>query len=168
MTDLVGKPHLFLGIDPGSKLTGYAIVEHGANFRLMKHGTIAPPSSLTLSRRVYFIYEQFRLLLAQYTHAYQVTIGLETPFLGAFPAAFAALSNIRGALFVLFEQTGVRCEDLSPSEVKRAICGSGGGAKWSVEIVLKRLFPQFSPASSDEADALAIALCVAWKHNAQR
>ena len=118
-------------------------------------------SSDSLPNRI----KQFYDFIGQKISQYKITdIALETSFLGKNAQNFLKLGYLRGTLYLLSAQNSLNLYEFSPSEVKLAVTGFGGADKEQVSRVVLRLFLGVKmPEKLDITDALAIALCAAWK-----
>ena len=124
-----------LGIDPGSHVTGYGIIEKKGNYlRHVLHGEIKAKKDSQLSSMLISIYQQLSEVIRE--NAPQA-ISLENIFYGK----------------------NVRSLEYSPLEVKKAVVGYGRAEKRQVQIMVKAILklPELPPA--DAADALATAIC---------
>lgn len=152
-----------LGIDPGLSITGYGIIEKASQkTSIIDYGAVRFSSSHPLEQRLGSFYEIFN----EKIKAEQITlIALETPFLGKNAQNFLKLGYLRGVMYLLAHQHHIKIVEFSPSQVKRAITGSGSAQKEQVARAITRLFPSIQPSSIvtfDVSDALAVTLCGAW------
>lgn len=160
------KKRIILGIDPGTRITGYAVGAITAGkLSLIDYGYISFPATKPLPARV----GEFHATLSEIIVEHHVTeIALETPFLGKNTQTFLKLGYLRGILYLLAHAHGATLHEFAPRSVKLAVTGSGGAEKEQVARALKALFPQLAhlPLScrADVTDAIAITLCAAWKN----
>lgn len=161
---MTAKPSIFIGIDPGSLKAGYAIVKSfSSSYVLISSGVIKLPSDKPLSVRSGILFEEIKkIFYACQLEKTNSLCAMELPFMGKNSHSFGALHMMRGSLAAFFYSVNVSVIDLTPTQVKQALCGSGAGSKLSVEHIVTTIFPRFLPRSSDESDAVAIALCAAW------
>ena len=156
---------IVLGIDPGLRYSGYALLkkEHGS-ISPLDYGCLALKSSDHLSIRIHQFYDFCQKKIADHmvTH-----IALETPFLGKNAQTFLKLGYLRGILYLLAEQHGCTLSEFPPRQIKTAFTGYGGASKEQVAIMVGKLFGKLSLVGStmknDVTDALAVALCGAWR-----
>ena len=158
------EPCLCLGIDPGSRVTGYGLVEReGRKLRLVAHGCIKLPPSLELASRLARIYHDVAALVADH-RPHQVAV--EAPFQGINPRSLIVLAQARGAALAAVAGLGLRVVELSPSEIKAAVVGSGAGDKTQVERMVRLILGMKDAAMrADESDALAAAICLAQRRD---
>lgn len=164
------KPCLCLGIDPGSRFTGFGLVERdGRRLRLVAHGVIRLAPALELAARLAQIHREVARLIAEH-RPHQVAV--ESPFQGINPRSLIVLAQARGAALAAVAGAGLRVVELTPAEIKAAVVGSGAGDKTQVEKMVRLILGLKDAAmKADESDALAAAICLAqrrdrWLENA--
>ncbi|MCX7834818.1 MAG: crossover junction endodeoxyribonuclease RuvC [bacterium] len=156
---LLPEGTLLLGIDPGTAVTGWAIVEftlRGAKF--IAAGAIRTSTQDEFSVRLVKLSEQLNKVLDQY---HPSASAIEEPFFGENAQSALTLGQARGALLLTIAQKGIPVFSYSPKEVKRSVVGTGSATKQQVAFMVKRLL-QVSEAitlSNDATDALAVAYC---------
>ncbi len=146
-----------LGLDPGSRRTGYGLVERSGN-RLCcgVHGTIAPGARLDLPRRLHEIARRVgEVIEAERPDV----VAVEEAFYHESARSTLVLGHVRGALLVAAVQRGVPVAEYSPREIKLSVTGSGAAAKEQVAFMVRRLLGVHGALSPDAADALAGAVC---------
>lgn len=146
-----------LGVDPGSTVTGFGVVERdGASVLHVAHGTLRPPRRESLARRLSRIHEGLAEVLA--LHEPDVAV-VEQAFVGTNARSALTLGQARGAVLTVLGGAGLPVEELSPSQVKQAVVGHGRAQKIQVQRMVKRLLSLSALPAQDAADALAAALC---------
>ena len=146
-----------LGIDPGSLVTGYGVVERrGADVCHVAHGTLRPPRAATLAARLAAIHEGVRQVIAAHRPDRVV---VEQVFVRSNARAALVLGQARGVALAAAAAAGLAVEELSPQEVKRAVVGHGAARKAQVQRMVQRLLRLQSVPAQDAADALAAAIC---------
>lgn len=153
---------IILGIDPGIRCAGYAIIKHtNRGTVLLGYGTITGTYKESIAIRLSRIYDT----LSECILKYQVThIGIETPFLGNNASSYLKLGYVRGIVYLLSQQRDVSLSEFAPRVIKKAITSWGGAPKEQVARVVYRLFPSLKEGvGGDVTDAIAIALITAWK-----
>ena len=159
------QAQVFLGIDPGFHITGYAIMkkEGGRIFVVDAHYLQMNPKK-HLSERVHIFHDFFVEKITQFSVD---NIVLETSFLGKNAQTFLKLGYLRGILYLLAAQHNLAIAEFAPREVKQSIAGFGGASKEQVAIALQRYFPPLAKLAtnvrSDVTDALAICMCGLWQ-----
>jgi crossover junction endodeoxyribonuclease RuvC len=151
-----------LGVDCGTVVTGYGVIESdGARHRLLAAGTIRTNTK-----------EPFEQRLLRIGRGLREVIAAQVPDAAAVEATFHAenarsalkLTHARGvALFVLAE-AGLAVAEYSPLEVKAGVVGFGQASKEQVQFMIPSLLGlKEAPASPDACDALAVAICHATR-----
>ena len=146
-----------LGIDPGSHVTGYGIIEKKGNYlRHVLHGEIKAKKESPLSIMLISIYQQLSAVIEQ--NAPQA-IALENIFYGKNVRSLIKQAQVRGVVIFAGADKGMPVFEYSPLEVKKAVVGYGRAEKRQVQIMVKAILklPALPPA--DAADALASAIC---------
>ena len=146
-----------LGIDPGSHVTGYGIIEKKGNYlRHVLHGEIKAKKDSQLSSMLISIYQQLSEVISQ--NAPQA-ISLENIFYGKNVRSLIKQAQVRGVVIFAGADKGLNVFEYSPLEVKKAVVGYGRAEKRQVQVMVKAILklPELPPA--DAADALATAIC---------
>jgi crossover junction endodeoxyribonuclease RuvC len=146
-----------LGIDPGSHVTGYGIIEKKGNYlRHILHGEIKAKKDSLLSTMLISIYQQ---LSEVNTQTAPQAIALENIFYGKNVRSLIKQAQVRGVVIFAGADKGMPIFEYSPLEVKKAVVGYGRAEKRQVQVMVKAILklPALPPA--DAADALATAIC---------
>lgn len=151
-----------LGIDPGSAVTGYGVVEReGSALVHVAHGTLRPPRGGTLPARLARIYAGIAELIE--AHEPDVAV-IEQMFVRPNnPRSALVLGQARGAALAALGASGLAVDELTPQEVKSAVAGAGNASKQQVQRMVKRLLSLSRVPAQDAADALAAAICRAHR-----
>jgi crossover junction endodeoxyribonuclease RuvC len=151
---------IILGIDPGSRHTGFGLIDcAGAAPRLVASGRISLPSAAPLADRLLELADTLGALIARERPA---IAAVEKPFHGVNARSAIVLAEARGAILVTLARAGVAIEEYAPAEVKSAVAGNGRADKEQVaRMVGLQLALTARGLSSDASDALALALCAA-------
>ncbi len=147
-----------LGVDPGSVVTGYGIIEcRGGTMIRLHSGTLDMRSTTPMADRLRFICEGLVALIDKY-HPH--VFCLETAFYGKNIQSTMKLGQVRGVALLVASQKELEIAEYSPREIKRSVTGNGGAAKQQVEFMVKTLLNIHEDfRRSDEADGLALAIC---------
>jgi crossover junction endodeoxyribonuclease RuvC len=146
-----------LGIDPGSLVTGYGVVERrGAAVHHVAHGTLRPPRAGALAGRLAAIHGGLSQVIA--AHRPDLVV-VEQVFVAANARAALVLGQARGVALAAAAAAGLGVEELSPQQVKQAVVGTGAAQKAQVQRMVQRLLGLEAAPAPDAADALAAALC---------
>lgn len=145
-----------LGVDPGSRATGWGVVERlGSRVSHVAHGTIrtaAGPLELRLAQIVRQLGEAID------AHRPELAV-VERVFVASNPRSALVLGQARGAALAAIGAAGLPVDELAAKEVKKAVTGVGSADKAQVQAMVARLLSLPSPPPQDAADALAAALC---------
>lgn len=150
-------PEIIIGIDPGTRVTGYGIIRlQGNKYVAMDYGCIIPPVKAKLSDRYLIIFDALELILEQYKPEALV---VEAQYVGKNVKSALTLGQARGMAIIAAKRKGIAVYEYSPTSVKKAV-GSGRASKAQVQELVKMLLGlQVLPEPADAADALAVALC---------
>ncbi len=159
--------HVIIGIDPGTRVTGYGVVRvHNNHFDPIDYGCIRPPSGLKLSDRYLIIFNGIEELLKQYQPSDLV---VETQFVNRNVQSALKLGMARGAVVIAARKNGVPVYEYAPTKAKLAVCGNGRASKTQVQGMVQRLLQLAEPPKpEDAADALALAICHGHALNTNR
>ena len=154
-----------LGLDPGSRITGYGIVDVASNgVRYVASGCIRVGEGAMAGR-----------LLAIHRHVAELVvahspdeIAVERVFMHRNPDSALKLGQARGAALCGACQAGAPVFEYAPRAVKQTVTGTGGAEKSQVMHMIKALLALQGRLSADAADALAIAVCHAQHRGAPR
>ncbi len=147
---------LILGIDPGSRITGYGVVrDTGRSCEYIASGCIRTGSG-SLPERLQIIFRGVREVIDSYG---PVTMGIEQVFMARNPDSALKLGQARGAAIVAGIEAGLEVCEYTATQVKQAIAGTGGADKQQVQLMVMHLLKLLQKPQIDASDALAIALC---------
>jgi crossover junction endodeoxyribonuclease RuvC len=146
-----------LGIDPGSRKTGWGVVEkRGSACRSLGFGAAAANARLDLPHRIHTIVRQIEQVIEEHSPD---CMAVEEAFYHESVRSTLVLGHVRGALLVLGVARALEVAEYTPREVKLSVAGSGASAKTQVEFMVRRMLGLKSHLQADAADALAVALC---------
>lgn len=151
-----------LGIDPGSRLTGYGCVDLiGTKLKLVTHGTLRLSNTggkavVPLEQRLLSIHNGLAEVIARYKPQIMV---VEKVFFAKNAVSALKLGQARGAVILSGAIHGLEVVEYSPSEIKAAVVGHGGADKDQVARMVQLLVGKQDFATSDASDGLAIAIC---------
>ena len=149
---------IILGIDPGSVITGYGVVEHqNRRNRLVTCGCVKPDPKLPFEGRLLKIYDG---LLELVSDVGPDEVALETVFYGANVQTMMKMCHARGVILLALANSALPVYEYAPRAVKKAVVGKGGASKEQVQFMMRRLFKESEiPDTLDVSDAIAVALC---------
>ena len=145
-----------LGIDPGSRITGYGIIEMRPNQAVcISHGCIKAQQD-TLAERLKHIHLGLTDLIEQFTPE---EMAIESVFVHRNVDSALKLGQARGAAIACVALTSLPVNEYSPAEIKKSVVGRGNAAKSQVQHMVKAILGLHKSPQADAADALAVALC---------
>jgi crossover junction endodeoxyribonuclease RuvC len=149
---------VILGIDPGTLITGYGIIEtRNGIANVLASGAIKNSSDQSMPVRLKHIYETLNRVIAQH-HPDECAI--ETAFYGKNAQSALKLGHARGVAMLAAITKDIPSHEYSPREVKKAIVGKGTASKEQVQYMIKSLLRlKEIPKHYDVTDALAVAVC---------
>lgn len=150
---------VFLAIDPGFSVTGYAIgASDGRSLTLLHCHILKFSSAQPIPVRLAAFYDAIEAHIVKHGIT---DLALETPFLGKNAQNFLKLGYLRGALMLLAQRHNLTLHEFSPRAIKSSVTGYGAADKEQVARAVKFFFPRFvlETTASDATDALALLLC---------
>lgn len=146
-----------LGIDPGSHITGYGVIEkEGNHLRHVLHGEVKPPKNSLLTFVLNSLYDQLSAVIKETAPD---AISVENIFYGKNVRSLIKQAHVRGLVIYTGANLGIPVFEYSPLEVKQAVVGYGRAEKRQVQIMVKAILKLASLPPADAADALAVAVC---------
>ena len=147
-----------LGVDPGSRVTGYGLIEiEGERLFFVDCGVIKPPKNSPFPLILKELYQKLQQLIK---HHQPEIIAFEDIFYSRNVRNALNLGHIRGVLMLAAINSGLPVAEHTPLEVKKAVVGYGRADKYQVQQMVKRLLGLSTlPQPYDASDALAVAIC---------
>ncbi|MCL6416319.1 crossover junction endodeoxyribonuclease RuvC [Aestuariirhabdus sp. Z084] len=147
---------LILGIDPGSRITGYGVINQvGALSEYVASGCIRIKGE-ALPERLHQVFLGINEVIELYSPQ---TVGIEQVFMSRNADSALKLGQARGAAIVAAVNQGLEVEEYSARQVKQSVVGNGGADKSQVQHMVQSILKLESKPQADAADALAVALC---------
>ena len=154
---------LILGIDPGSRKTGYGLIQaQGSKYEYVSSGVIRIPETLLLPERLKVIFDSVSELI--YTHIPQ-EFAIENVFMAKSAGSALKLGQARGAAIVAAVHQDLPVSEYEARKVKQSVVGTGAADKLQVQHMVKTLLKLPQTPQEDAADALAVAICHANTQN---
>jgi len=145
-----------LGIDPGSRITGYGIIElRDARPVYLTSGCIRV-SSGPLAGRLHEIFSGVRAIVEEFT---PTEAAIESVFMHRNADSALKLGQARGVAICAMVDAALAVSEYSPTQIKQAVVGRGNAAKEQVQHMVRALLGLPGAPQADAADALAAALC---------
>lgn len=147
-----------LGIDPGSRKAGWALIERdGRKITYLSSGTLRYDKIDNFVDRLGVIYNSINELMSEHSPD---EVGIESLIYVKSVTSLAKLAQARGAMIAAIVQTHTgKVFEYSPNSIKSTVSGYGHADKEAIEKTLKMIFGKIEFKTNDESDALAIALC---------
>ncbi|MCL5260471.1 MAG: crossover junction endodeoxyribonuclease RuvC [Gammaproteobacteria bacterium] len=147
---------LILGIDPGSRVTGFGIIDSvGSTHRYVASGALRLKKDGSYSE-LHQIFSDLEKVIADYR---PTDAAIEQVFMHANVNSALKLGQARGAAIVAMAKNHLRIAEYSSRQIKLAVVGFGAAEKPQVQQMVKMLLKLNALPQADEADALAVALC---------
>jgi len=148
---------IIMGIDPGSRITGYGIISKQGNRLIhIDNGAIFTQSAKDFPQRLEQIFSGLSTIIAQYQPE---AVAVENVFLAKNAQSALKLGQARGAAIVAAVSVGLSVFEYTALQVKQAVVGSGRAEKVQVQQMIKALLNLPEIAQEDASDALAVAVC---------
>ena len=149
-----------LGIDPGSRQTGYGIIDADKNNSVHVDSGCIYVKGDTFPDRLGYIFQHLSEIIAEYQ---PVELSIEKVFVNKNVDSAMKLGQARAAAICAAVNAGLKVSEYTPKAVKSAVVGTGGASKEQVQHMMSMLLNLEKGLQADQADALGIALCHA--HN---
>ena len=147
---------LILGIDPGSRITGYGVVrDTGRGCEYIASGCIRTGEG-ALSERLQKVYRGVSEVIKTYQ---PTTMGIEQVFMARNADSALKLGQARGAAIVAAVEAGLEVSEYTATQVKQTVVGTGAADKQQVQMMVMHLLKLVQKPQIDASDALGIALC---------
>ena len=146
-----------MGIDPGSRITGYGVIDmEGPQGRHVASGCIQTASDRPLPERLKTIFEGVTEVIHEYQPA---EVAAEQVFMHRNPDSALKLGQARGAALCAVVMAGLSVSEYAARAIKQAVVGGGAADKTQVQRMVARLLNLPQSPQADAADALAVAIC---------
>lgn len=148
---------LILGIDPGSRKTGFGIINViGGSYEYITSGVIRMQDTDELPARLKVIFDSLTHIIEQYCPQ---EMAIEQVFMAKNASSALKLGQARGAAIVAATAQNVPVSEYEARKVKQSVVGNGAADKFQVQHMVKTLLHLPAAPQEDAADALAVALC---------
>ncbi len=147
-----------LGIDPGTAITGYAVVEETTEgLQMITLGTITTPAKTPLPLRLQTIHSELREIVAEYAPE---AAAVEELFFSRNARTAMSVGHARGVILLALADLNLPIAEYTPMQIKQAVTGYGNANKHQVQEMVRMLLtlPE-TPKPDDAADAAAVAIC---------
>ena len=154
---------IILGVDPGTNFTGYGIIKHDRNtFTRVENGLIKLPPAKPLSLKLGIIYDELAAVIKKYKPD---EFAIETAFYGKNVQSAMKIGYARGVSLLAAVHHELPTSEYSPREIKKSVVGTGAASKEQVNYMIRTILciKSSDKMKFDESDALAVALCHAFR-----
>lgn len=147
-----------LGIDPGTVVMGYGVIESGDDgITLIDYGALTAPERSPIGERLSYLYRQLVEIVAR--HQPDVA-AIEQPFFAQNAKSALAIGRAQAVAILAAANQAIPTYEYTPAQVKQRVANYGAGSKEQIqEMVRLQLGLAEAPQPADAADALAVALC---------
>lgn len=147
-----------IGIDPGTAITGWGVVEgDGNDLKMVAAGVVTTAAGTPLPQRLQIIYSDLTALIKEWQPE---TSAIEELFFSKNAKTALTVGHGRGVAMLALANANLSITEYKPLEVKQAVTGHGGADKKQIQQMVKLLLSlEDIPRPDDAADALAIAIC---------
>ena len=153
---------IILGIDPGSRKTGYGVVlMEGRDPQYLGSGCIMMNTEESLAERLLLIFESVTSLVEQF---HPTMMAIEEVFVSKNVQSTIKLAEARSAAMVAGAKQGLKVYEYTPMQIKQAVVGYGAAAKEQVQFMVTKILHLNGRPQADAADALACAICHAYTY----
>ena len=148
---------LVLGVDPGSRVSGYGLVEKKNDQMTCIHaGTISSSGKIPFYERIYKIFHSMEEIMTLY-HPQELAI--EDIFFAKNVKSALKIGHARGAVLIAAAQNGIKIFEYAPLEIKKSVVGYGRASKEQVRSMVQVILKLKTQPALDASDALATAIC---------
>jgi crossover junction endodeoxyribonuclease RuvC len=151
-----------LGLDPGTRYFGYGVIERvgPGRVRYIECGILEPPRRAELAERLAVIAEGLREVIGDLAPS---VVAVEGVFHGVNARSALQLGHSRGVALATAGAHALRVHEYAPATVKRAVAGNGAATKGQVQAMVRMLCGLGRAPRLDASDALAVAICHAFR-----
>ncbi len=147
---------VIMGVDPGTNVTGYGIVQKlGTQSVLKVSGVIRLSPGYPQAEKLKTVYEKLEMVVREQSPEVLV---VESLFHFKNSQSLIKLSQMRGVILLLGARYGMEIYEYTPMEIKKGLTGYGAATKDQVKFMVAKVLAVEGLKSPDEADALALAL----------
>ncbi|MDP3936992.1 MAG: crossover junction endodeoxyribonuclease RuvC [Deltaproteobacteria bacterium] len=150
-----------LGVDPGSRITGYGVVDvRGGRLTHVDSGVISIDFRSPIEARLLNVFDQLSALIARHSPD---LVSIEDLFHARNVRSAITLGQARGAALLAASRAGLPVRSYAPAEIKLTVAGSGRAEKGQIQQMVRAILALDGAPGPDAADALAAAICHAQR-----
>ena len=148
---------LVLGVDPGSRVTGFGLIEKKDNRMICVHaGTISSSGTVPFYERIHTIFQSMVEIMSYYKPE---EMAIEDIFFAKNVKSSMKLGHARGAALIAAVQCNIKVFEYTPLEIKKSVVGYGRATKEQVRSMAQIILNLKTQPNLDTSDALATAIC---------
>jgi len=148
-----------IGIDPGTAIIGYGVINSGRKLELIDYGCIKTTIDLSTAERLEKLHKELKTLIKK--HKPEI-VAVEDIFFFKNLKTAIKVSQARGVILLTIAQNKIPVAEYTPLQIKQAVACYGRAEKAQVQKMVKTLLDlKEIPKPDDAADALAVAICCA-------
>ena len=148
-----------LGIDPGTAIIGYGVINSGRKLELVTYGCIKTTADLSTAERLDKLHNELKLIIKTYKPD---MVAVEDIFFFKNLKTAIKVSQARGVILLTIAQNKIPVAEYTPLQIKQAVACYGRAEKAQVQKMVQVLLNlKEIPKPDDAADALAVAICCA-------
>ena len=158
---------IILGIDPGSVICGYGVIEfYAGKLQLIEYGSIkVKKKNEEINQRLKEIFLRLNAVIDRTKPEIAV---FETVFYSKNAQSLMKLSFARASAILATSLKNIMFSEFTPREIKKSVTGNGNAGKKQVQFMVRTLLKiQETPDFFDATDALAAAICYAFRNQIQ-
>ena len=158
---------IILGVDPGTLIAGYGVIErNNRTISLLDVGVIKNLSAVSMPLRLKKIYSTLSAVIERF---HPDEFAIETAFYSKNAQSALKIGQARGVSILAGVNFEIPVTEYSPREIKKAVTGKGAASKEQVQFMMMSLLKLTArPKHFDSTDALAVAVCHAFRITASR
>lgn len=147
-----------IGIDPGTAICGYGIIDvQGNKLSVVHYGAVLTSKELRPADRLLILHDELQKIIEEYKPD---VMSVEELFFNKNTTTAMAVGQARGVVLLTGVRNSLQIREYTPIQVKQAVVGYGRATKEQVTYMVQRLLNiKEKPKPDDVADALAVAIC---------
>ena len=160
------KTHRILGVDPGTNIMGYAVIEvqyQPTKLRLVDIDVLHMKSETEAYLKLKYIFEHIQKIITEHKPD---SMAIEAPFYGKNVQSMLKLGRAQGVAIAAAMVKGIAVTEYSPKKIKQSVTGNGNASKEQVAAMLSTIMQEpLMEQYADATDALATAVCHHYQGN---
>ena len=147
-----------LGVDPGTIIMGYGVIEsRDDEIALVDYGVLRNPERSPIGERLSYLYSELSKIISRYQPD---VVAVEQPFMAKNVRSALAIGRAQAVAILAAANRGIPTYEYTPTQVKQRVANYGASSKEQVQEMVKlQLGLSQVPQPNDAADALAVAIC---------